>query len=378
MIYFDNSATTKPDASVLETYIKVNEDYYFNPASPHAMGNKTEQLLEIARKQIKELLNIDQQTVVFTSGATESNNLLITGMARAKKLFGRTIITTKLEHPSVLETIRALEDEEFNIEYVTFNEDGTLNMDHFKSLLNQDVVLVSMMHVNNVMGAILPIEEIALLLKNYPKVHFHVDAVQSFGKVPLQLDGIDSLSLSGHKFHGLKGQGLLVFNQLKSIKHTVFGGGQESGFRSGTVNVPMDVALSKAMRIALEELESTRAVLYRYKERIETFAKSYPGVKVNSLQNGAPHIINLSFVGVKGEVIVNAFSKRQIMVSTTSACSSKRAKLNESLTALHVPDDAITGSIRVSLSKYTTIEEIEAFEQAFQEIYKEVEELLKK
>lgn len=378
MIYFDNSATTKPDAAVLETYMKVNENFYFNPASPHAMGNKTEQLLETARTQIKNLLHLDQQTIIFTSGATESNNLLLTGMARAKKLFGQTIITTKLEHPSVLETVRALEDEGFQIQYVSFKEDGSLDMEHFKSLLNNDVVIVTMMHVNNVMGAVLPIEEVAELLKDYPKVHFHVDCVQSFGKVPLNLEGIDSISLSGHKFHGLKGQGLLVFNQLKSIKHTLFGGGQEYGFRSGTVNVPMDVALSKAMRLALEEMETTRAVLYRYKERIETFVKQYPGIKVNSLQNGAPHIINLSFVGVKGEVIVNAFSKREIMVSTTSACSSKRAKLNETLTALHVPDEAITGSIRLSLSKYTTKEEIESFEQAFLDIYREVEELLKK
>lgn len=210
-----------------------------------------------------------------------------------------------------------------------------------------------MMHVNNVMGAILPVAEVASLIHNYPKIHFHVDCVQSFGKVPLQLEGVHSFSLSGHKFNGLKGQGILVFSQLKTIAHTLFGGGQEYGFRSGTVNVASAVAMSRAIRLTLDDYEMQRARLYQMKEEIERYVKQFPGIQLNSQQNGAPHIVNLSFVGVKGEVIVNAFSKRDIMVSTTSACSSKRAKLNESLTALHVSDEAITGSIRISLSKIT-------------------------
>ncbi|WJP97187.1 cysteine desulfurase family protein [Macrococcus bovicus] len=378
MIYFDNSATTKPDKEVLAAFNKVNEEFYFNPASPHAKGIETEKLLDSAREQIRKLLKLDQQSIIFTSGATESNNLLLTGMARAKKQFGRTIITTKLEHPSVLETVRALEEEGFNIEYMRFKEDGALDLEHLESLLTSDVILVAMMHVNNVMGAILPVAEVAAMVQHYPRIHFHVDCVQSFGKVPLQLEGVHSFSLSGHKFHGLKGQGLLVFSQLKTITHTLFGGGQEYGFRSGTVNVASAVAMSRAIRLTLDDYEMQRARLYQMKEEIERYVKQFPGIQLNSQHNGAPHIVNLSFVGVKGEVIVNAFSKRGIMVSTTSACSSKRAKLNETLTALHVSDEAITGSIRISLSKNNTAEEVHTFNAMFREIYEEVEELLKK
>ncbi|TDM10592.1 cysteine desulfurase family protein [Macrococcus lamae] len=378
MIYFDNCATTKPDPAVLSTYTKINEEFYFNAASPHKMGLETNQLQEEARSQIRTILKLDHQSIIFTSGATESNNMALTGMARAKKAFGSTIITTKLEHPSVLETLRTLEQEGFVVKYVKFKEDGTMDMDHFAELLSNDVILVSVMHVNNVMGAILPISEIAERLKDYPKIHFHVDCVQSFGKMPLVIEGVDSFSLSGHKFGGLKGQGILVISQLRNITQTIFGGGQEYGYRSGTSNVAVNVTMSKAMRLASENMDMQRARLYQFKQDIENFVKQFPGIRLNSHPNGAPHIVNFSFVGIKGEVIVNAFSERGIMISTTSACSSKRAKLNETLTALHVPEDAITGSVRVSFSKDNTVEEIAGFKAAFKEIYSQVEELLKK
>ncbi|MCU7558370.1 cysteine desulfurase family protein [Macrococcus capreoli] len=378
MNYLDNCATTKPDPEVLNTFNTVNTTYYFNPSSPHGKGLEANKLLESARDQIKSLLHLKHQTVIFTSGATESNNLVITGMARSKKQFGQTIITSKLEHPSVLETVRALEDEGFTIKYVKFNEDATLDIEHFKSLLNQDVVMVCLMHVNNVMGAILPIKDIHTLIQDYPKIHFHVDCVQSFGKLPIDANLMDSFVLSGHKFNGLKGQGILVFDQLVTVTHTLFGGGQEYGFRSGTVNVASDVSLAKAMRIALNEQDDLNKRLRHFKAIIEATVSEYPGIRVNSVANGAPHVVNISFVGVKGEVIVNSFSKRGIMISTTSACSSKRAKLNETLTALNVPNDAITGSVRISFDKYTTEADVQAFIEAFKAVYEEMKELLKK
>lgn len=377
MNYLDNCATTKPDPEVLKAFNTVNTTYYFNPNSPHGKGLEAHKLLESARDQVKQLLGLKHQSVIFTSGATESNNLVITGMARSKKQFGQTIITSKLEHPSVLETVRALEDEGFTIKYVKFNDDATLDLNHFKSLLNQDVVMVCLMHVNNVMGAVLPIKAIHEIIQDYPKIHFHVDCVQSFGKLPIDANLMDSFVLSGHKFNGLKGQGILVFDQLVTITHTLFGGGQEYGFRSGTVNVASDVALAKAMRIALAEQTGLAERLRTYKSMIEEKVRQYPGIRVNSVQHGAPHIVNIAFPGVKGEVIVNSFSKRGIMISTTSACSSKRAKLNETLTALNVPDDAIAGSVRVSFDKYTTEEDINAFIKAFDEIYEEMKELIK-
>ncbi|MCE4956342.1 cysteine desulfurase family protein [Macrococcoides caseolyticum] len=376
MNYLDNCATTMPDPEVLKTFNTVNSTYFFNPNSPHAKGLEASKLLESAREQIKQLLGLKHQSVIFTSGATESNNLVITGMARSKKQFGQTIITSKLEHPSVLETVRALEDEGFTIQYVRFNEDATLDLEHFKSLLTQDVVMICLMHVNNVMGAILPIKAIHDLIQDYPKIHFHVDCVQSFGKLPIDASLMDSFVLSGHKFNGLKGQGILVFDQLVTVTHTLFGGGQEYGFRSGTVNVANDVSLARAMRIALVEQEALVKRLSAYKTTLESFVGTYPGIRVNSVKQGAPHIVNIAFTGVKGEVIVNSFSKRGIMISTTSACSSKRAKLNETLTALHVPDNAITGSVRISFDKYTTQNDIDAFILAFKEIYEEMKELL--
>lgn len=376
MIYLDNCATTKPDPEVLKTFHMVNEKYYFNPSSPHHKGLETNKLLEQARSQIRDILKLKNQSIIFTSGATESNNLLITGMARSKKPFGQTIITSHLEHPSVLETVRALEDEGFTVKYVQF-KDGRLDLEHFKSLLNSDVILVCLMHVNNVMGAILPITSIKEVLKNYPKVHFHVDCVQSFGKLELPVDAMDSFVLSGHKFNGLKGQGLLVFNQLKTITHTVFGGGQEYGFRSGTVNVANDVALSRAVRIAESERTELYARTQHFKEQLEHAVQQLPGLYVNSLEEGAPHIVNISFPGVKGEVLVNAFSKEDICISTTSACSSKRAKFNEALNAFHVPETVIAGSVRVSFDKYTTQSDINRFITVLQQIYREMKELIK-
>ncbi|TDM39759.1 cysteine desulfurase [Macrococcoides goetzii] len=378
MNYLDNCATTKPDPEVLNTFNTVNTKYFYNPSSPHGKGLEANKLLESARDQIKSLLGLTHQSVIFTSGATESNNLVITGMARSKKQFGKTIITSKLEHPSVLETVRALEEEGFNIKYVQFNDDATLDLVHFKSILDQDVIMVCLMHVNNVMGAILPIKEIHDIIQEYPKIHFHVDCVQSFGKLPIDAELMDSFVLSGHKFNGLKGQGILVFDQLVTITHTLFGGGQEYGFRSGTVNVASDVSLAKAMRIALNEQDDNFERMKAFKNTLESKVSQYPGIRVNSVKDGAPHVVNISFVGVKGEVIVNSFSKHGIMISTTSACSSKRAKLNETLTALHVPEDAITGSVRISFDKYTTHAHIEAFLKAFELIYEEMKELLKR
>ncbi|UBH14677.1 cysteine desulfurase family protein [Macrococcus armenti] len=376
MIYLDNCATTKPDADVMKTFNTVNEKYYFNPSSPHYKGLETNKLLEQARNQIKEILKLGHQSVVFTSGATESNNLLITGMARSKKPFGKTIITSHLEHPSVLETVRALENEGFTVKYVQFNE-GKLDLEHFRSLLNSDVTLVCLMHVNNVMGAILPITAIHEILKDYPKVHFHVDCVQSFGKLALPVHAMDSFVLSGHKFNGLKGQGILVFDQLKTITHTMFGGGQEYGFRSGTVNVANDVALSRAIRIAENERVQLVKHTSKFKMMIEEAVKKLPGLVVNSLPDGAPHIVNIGFPGVKGEVIVNAFSKADICISTTSACSSKRAKFNEALNALHVPETVIAGSVRISFDKYTTEDDINQFINVLNKIYNDMKELIK-
>ncbi|EKU50223.1 cysteine desulfurase family protein [Staphylococcus massiliensis] len=379
MIYFDNAATTKPNREVLDTFVEVNEHLYFNPNSPHQNGDQTARLMTQSKAQIKSLLQLNDQTeVIFTSGATESNNMALKGIARHKQAFGKTIITSKLEHPSVLEVMRALADEGFNLEFVNVTKEGRIDLEHLESLLTQDVILVSCMHVNNITGQIQPVAQIASMLKQYPKVHFHVDAVQALGKVPLITEGVDTLSVSGHKFNGLKGQGLLITQNYHQLEPIIHGGGQELNLRSGTVNVPSNVAMVKAIRLALENQAELSHTLSELNQAIRDYVSQFRGIVINSDESASPHILNLSFPGVKGEVLVNAFSKRDVMISTTSACSSKHSSLNEVLLAMGIDEKNIEGSIRLSFGSLNTMAELEPFKKAFEEIYEEVEELLRK
>ncbi len=378
MIYLDNAATTKPNEDVIQSYIQMNTQYFFNPNSPHTAGVKIAHLIDKARDNIKQYLNLnDKFDIIFTSGATESNNIALQGMAQAKKRFGKTILTTKIEHPSVLETMRALEEQGFNLQYINTLENGKLDITSLKKLLSDDVVLVTCMHVNNIMGQIQPIEEISNILKDYPKVHFHVDGVQGFGKVNLNINLVDSYSLSAHKFHGLKGSGILAFKQVKTIQPIIFGGGQEYGIRSGTVNAPVNIALAKAMRQMNAQMDSNIKLLTEKGKEIRQFIDQYEGVLINSPIDAAPYILNVSFPGVKGEVLVNAFSKYEIYLSTTSACSSKKSSHNETLKAMGLSNIIIEGSIRISIAPDLTNEQIEAFKDAFDKVYNEVKELLK-
>lgn len=377
MLYFDNAATTKPDASVLSSFVKVNEQFYFNPNSPHDKGLEAGRLLENAREQIKASLQLKDEALIFTSGATESNNMALKGAAYQKRAFGNTIITSVLEHPSVLEVMRELEKEGFNLKYVKVTEEGKINIEHLKSLLSSDVILVTCMQVNNIMGQVQPIKEMIEVLTDYPKVHFHVDAVQAVGKYPIQMKGIDSLSISGHKFNGLKGQGLLVLKNVHHIHPTIQGGGQEFGLRSGTVNVANNVALAKAIRLAIEKQQDTMQGLESVNQSLKDWLKDYEGVYINSPHDASPHILNLAFPGVRGEVLVNAFSKHGVMISTTSACSSKHSNINEVLQAMNISVDRILGSIRLSFDQYTRDEDIEQFKYIFDLVYREVKELLK-
>lgn len=380
MIYFDNAATTKPHKEVLDSFLKVNESVYFNPNSPHKMGIQGEKVLLQAKERINNIMSLNHKyDVIFTSGATESNNIALKGVAYRKKQFANEIITSVLEHPSVLEVMRHLEEEGFKLKYVNVTSDGCIDMNHLATLMNDRVGLVTCMYVNNIMGQIQPVDKIVELLKNYPKAHLHVDAVQALGKIPMKFEGVNSLSFSGHKFNGLKGQGLLLIDNKEKLEPIVHGGGQEYGIRSGTVNLPIDVALVKAIDLAINPnlLDSRIQRLTSFNKELRTFLDNYKGVYINSPIDGAPQILNIAFPGVKGEVLVNAFSKFDIMVSTTSACSSKRGKLNEVLLAMDISDKRIEGSIRLSFGETTTQDEINEFKEKFENIYSEIKELLK-
>lgn len=378
MIYLDNCATTKPYEEVLKTFLEVNNNYYGNPASINKFGKTVNRLLQASREQISSILNVDAKQIYFTSCATESNNIAILGSCEHKKDFGNHIITSKIEHPSVLEVFRNLEDKGFIVDYIDVLENGTINLEHLKKLLTRDTILLSVMHVNNVYGAIQPIAEIVEILKDYPKVHFHVDGVQGILKETIDLNNIDSYSASAHKFHGLKGTGLLYVKSRRTIRNIMFGGGQEDNLRSGTVNVAGVVAMAKAMRISKEKIDAVKKQHRMYKKKIIAELGILKYVEINSEDNSVyiDSIVNISLPKIKGEVIVNALNEKNIMVSTTSACSSKKFSLNEALYARRLSAENIQGSIRVSFSYLTKEEDINVFIEEFKKVYIKFKEVI--
>ena len=379
MIYLDNCATTKPYDEVLKTFVEVNNSYYGNPASINKYGKTVNKLLNAARTQVADILGVESDTIYFTSCATESNNIALLGSVEHKKDFGNRIIVSKIEHPSVLETFRELEHRGFILDYVNVDENGFIDLEHLKSLLTKETILVSVMHVNNIFGAIQPIGKIVELLKDYPKIHFHVDGVQGVLKEKIDLTMIDSYSISAHKFHGLKGIGVLYLKSRRTTHNITFGGGQENGLRSGTVNVPGAVSLAKALRLTQEKVNDVKEKHYGYKKLIVDELSAIEHVIINSplQKNFVDSIINISLPKIKGEAIINALNERGIMVSTTSACSSRTFHLNEALYARGLSKENIEGSIRVSFSYETKLEEVKKFIEVFKdEYYKKFKEVI--
>ncbi len=371
MIYLDNCATTKPYKEVLETFVEVNNNYYGNPASINKFGKTTNKLLDAARKQVADILNVEKETIYFTSCATESNNIAILGSVEHKKDFGNRIIVSKIEHPSVLETYRELERRGFILDYVNVDNNGFIDLTHLKSLLTKETILLSVMHVNNIYGAVQPIHDIVDLLKDYPKIHFHVDGVQGVLKKDINLSNVDSYSISAHKFHGLKGVGVLYLKSRRTVHNITFGGGQENGLRSGTVNVAGAVSLAKALRLSYEKTPDVIKKHREFKKIIIEELDNIDHVIINSPidNNYVDSIVNISLPKIKGEAIVNSLNERGIMVSTTSACSSKTFHLNEALYARGLSKENIEGSIRVSFSYKTELDDIKTFVKVFKEEY---------
>lgn len=375
MIYFDNAATTAPYKEALETYITVSEKYFFNTASIHQSGKDAARLLEAARNQILDLMDLKSYDLVFTASATESNNIAIQSMLKRKKQFGNTVLTSELEHPSIVNVLEEMKQDGFNVKYIDTNDDGTVNLEHLKSMLDSDVVFVTVMALNNIVGSVQPIKEITKILKDYPKVHFHVDATQAIGKADLDYNGVDTISISAHKFNGVKGIGGLFIRDLATMRPVLYGGGHEYNVRSGTVNLPGITAMAKALRLTLGEARDVNKRLSQFNQKIR---ESVEDLKFIRLQpKAAPYIVNMSFVGAKGEVVVNALSKRGIAVSTTSACASKLATLNETLLALGNEENVIEGSIRISMGRSTTEEDVNKLIAALKEVYEELGDVLK-
>lgn len=381
MIYLDNSATTKPYKEVLDSFLKVSEEFFGNPSSLHKIGGQAEKLLQQARSQVAKLLNVKETEILFTSGGTESNNLAIKGIALAHRERGRHIITSGIEHASIHNAMVQLESLGYEITYVKPDADGFISADTIEREMRDDTILVSVIHVNNEVGTIQPVKEIGKLLKKYPKAFFHVDYVQGVGKVPLNLydAGIHLATISGHKFHGLKGTGSLFIKEGVTLSPLFSGGNQEWKQRSGTENVAGMVAMAKALRMTLEQRTEKLNQMVAAMERLRNGISHIKGITIHTpKENHAPHILNFSIKGLKSETFVHALEEKDIYVSTTSACSSKKKAASKTLLAMGVPQDEAESAIRVSLTYSNTVEEAEIAAKAIADTVKHLSEVIKK
>jgi len=379
MIYFDNSATTIPHPEVIDTYNKVAKSFFGNPSSLHILGAEAENLFIRSRMQIADLLQVKSNEIVFTSGGTEGNNLAIKGIALQYKNRGKHIITTEIEHASVYEACRSLENHGFDITYLPVNKDGHVDLDAFEKAIREDTILVSIMHVNNELGSIQPIYEIGKVVDKYPKIFFHVDDVQGFSKVPLNLREakVDLCTYSGHKINGLKGTGILYVKENINLYPLFHGGGQEDGIRPGTENLPGAISLARAFRLAKEKEDAKYPVLKNLREYFVEKLANISGVMINSPVNDvAPHIINISVPNTKPEVIIHTLGEKGIFISTKSACSSREADENRVLDACGYTKERSSSALRISLSYESTKEEIDTFLTIFSETVQNLKRML--
>lgn len=374
MIYFDNSATTRIAPEVLETYDTVSQKIWGNPSSLHNFGEQAWNLLEQARQQIAKLLHVQPGEIIFNSGGSEGDNWVIKGTAMAKHRFGKHIITTSVEHSAVRNPLEQLKDLGFEVTYLPVDKEGRINPEDLKAAIRSDTILVSIMAVNNEVGTIQPIKEAGEILKDYPNIHFHVDAVQAIGKGVDNLvfsDRVDFATFSGHKFYAPRGTGFTYVKSGRQLEPLIAGGGQEKGMRSGTENTPGDVALARAIRLVKENEMAAVKNEQAIKEEIYNHIKEFDHVKIFSgIDDGfAPHILCFAIVGVRGETIVHAFEEKDIYISTTSACSSKKHAEAGTLAAMKVPENEATSAVRISLGDNNTLEEADEFNKVFDELY---------
>ena len=373
MIYFDNSATTKPYPEALVTYTEVASKIWGNPSSLHNLGSQATRILEASRKQIASLLGKKAEEIYFTSGGTEGDNWAIKGVAFEKAPYGKHMIVSAIEHPAVKESALWLQGQGFEVDIAPVDARGFVQVEELEKLLRPDTTLVSIMAVNNEVGSIQPIQEIADLLADRPTITFHVDGVQALAKIATSLylpERVDLATFSSHKFHGLRGVGFLYLKEGKKISPLLTGGGQEKDLRSTTENLAGIAATAKALRLAMERQEDFERKCHQLKEVIREELAHYPDVTVFSGDEGfAPHILTFGIKGVRGEVIVHAFEEYEIYISTTSACSSKAGKPAGTLIAMGVNKALAQTAVRLSLDLENDMSQVEQFLTKFKLIY---------
>lgn len=371
--YLDNSATTVALPEVRDIVVKTMMEDYGNPSSLHKKGMEAEQYVKAAAERIARTLKAKPSEIVFTSGGTESNNMAIIGAARANRRAGKHIITSTIEHASVYNVFGYLEEEGYRVSYIPVDENGHLKEKELEAAIDEETTLVSVMYVNNEVGSVNPIEEIGALIKRKnPKTIFHVDAIQAYGKYRInpKKEHIDLLSVSSHKIHGPKGVGFLYIKDGTKIVPIVYGGGQQKGMRSGTHNVPGIAGLGVAAEKIYEDHEAKIARMYEIKKEFVKLVQELPETKINGLtdEQSAPHVVSVSFAGVRSEVLLHALEERGIYVSSGSACSSNHPAVSGTLRGIGVERELLDSTLRFSFSIFTTEEEIRYCAQMLSEL----------
>lgn len=373
MIYFDNSATTRPYPEALETYMQVASKILGNPSSLHRLGDQATRILDASRQQIADLIGKKSDEIFFTSGGTEGDNWIIKGVAFEKAQFGKHIIVSAIEHPAVKESALWLKAQGFEVDFAPVDNKGFVDVEALEDLIRPDTTLVSIMAVNNEIGSVQPIEAISKLLADKPTISFHVDAVQALAKIPTEkylTERVDFATFSGHKFHGIRGVGFIYIKSGKKITPLLTGGGQERDYRSTTENVAGIAATAKALRLSMEKLDIFRSKTGQMKAVIRQALLNYPDIFVFSDEEDfAPHILTFGIKGVRGEVIVHAFEDYDIFISTTSACSSKAGKPAGTLIAMGVDKDKAKSAVRLSLDLENDMSQVEQFLTKLKLIY---------
>ena len=371
--YFDNSATTRCYPEVAEIVVKTMTEDFGNPSAMHLKGVEAEKYVREAAQILAKILKVNEKEIIFTSGGTESNNLALFGGADANKRSGNHIITTAVEHAAVGQPADRLEQMGYEVTIVPVDYRGVVRLDALEKALRPDTILVSTMYVNNEVGAVMPVEEIAKLVhEKSPKALYHVDAIQAFGKYRIypKKAGIDMLSVSSHKIHGPKGVGFLYINEKARVQPQILGGGQQAGMRSGTDNVPGIAGMGVAAKMVYTDFDEKIEHMYQLKEHLAEGFLKLPDVRLNGmeLREGAPQILSASFLGVRSEVLLHTLEEKSIYVSAGSACSSHKRKPSATLAAMGMSKDQIESTVRLSFCEENTIEEADYFLQVMGEL----------
>ncbi len=371
MIYLDYSATTPVNEEVLDTFIKVTRDYIGNPNSLHKLGVDSKRLIEASTKQIASLLGVKEKEIIYTSGATEANNLAIKGVCEKYKNRGKHIITTRLEHSSVTAPISFLTRYGYDVDFVELDENGLVTIDNLKKVMREDTILVSICSVNSEIGLIQNIEEIGNFLKDYPKIIFHSDMTQSIGKLEMSLKNVDLISFSAQKFYGLKGVGCLIKKENIALEPIINGGKSTTVYRSGTPAVALIASLAKALRLVFVDSQKRWKEVKMLNEYLKENIQNIKGVHINSNSYCSPYILNISIENIKSEVMLHALEEEDIYISTQTACSS--GNYSQAILDFTKKKSYAENSLRISLSYLTTKDELTKFLEIFQKKMKELD-----